>query len=263
MTDSSRREFLRRAALAGGGCAVVLLLGPRRSGLASVPGAVEVAPGGDYDWTQHSYAYLVDTEACIGCGLCVKACKAENLVPDGFFRTWVERYEVSEDGEAEVDSPNGALDGFDESVSHRKVAKAYFVPKICNHCANSPCVQVCPVGASYRTKDGVVLVDPEHCVGCGYCVQACPYGSRFIPHDDDVPFPRTAHKCTLCYHRITKGLPTACIAACPVGARKLADMKNPFDPVRKRILTERVSVLQPELLTEPSCYYLALDKEVR
>lgn len=263
MTDTSRREFLRRAALAGGGCAVVLLLGPGRRGLASIKGATEVAPGGDYDWNQHSYAYLVDTVACIGCGMCVKACKAENLVPDGYFRTWVERYEVSEDGEAEIDSPNGALDGFEENVSHRKVAKALFVPKLCNHCANSPCVQVCPVGATYRTRDGVVLVDPKHCVGCGYCVQACPYGSRFIPHEDGVPFARTAQKCTLCYHRITKGLRTACIQACPVGARQLADMKNPFDPVRKRILTERVAVLQPELLTEPSCYYLALDKEVR
>jgi Fe-S-cluster-containing dehydrogenase component len=68
---------------------------------------------------------------------------------------------------------------------------------------------------------------------------------------------------TLCYHRITKGLKPACVAACPVGARQLADMKNPFDPVRKRILTERVGVLQPELLTQPQCYYLALDKAVR
>jgi Fe-S-cluster-containing dehydrogenase component len=78
-----------------------------------------------------------------------------------------------------------------------------------------------------------------------------------------VPYPRTAQKCTLCYHRITKGLKPACVAACPVGARQLADMKNQFDPVRKRILTERVGVLQPELLTEPQCYYVALDKEVR
>jgi Fe-S-cluster-containing dehydrogenase component len=263
MTDLSRRQFLRTAAVAGGGCAVFLLLGPGRAGRASsgAPGAA--AAVADYDWTQHNYAYLIDTVKCIGCGMCVKACKAENLVPDSFFRTWVERYEVSEQGEAEVDSPDGALNGFEENVSHTKVAKAYFVPKMCNHCAAPPCVQVCPVGATYRTKDGVVLVDPKHCVGCGYCVQACPYSARFIPHEADAPYTRTANKCTLCYHRIVKGLKPACVEACPVGARELADMKNAFDPVRKRILTERVEVLQPELLTEPECYYLALDKEVR
>ena len=263
MDNVSRREFLGKAALATGGCAVFLLLGPGRTVRAARPVPEEGSPLGDYDWEQHRYAYLIDTVKCIGCGMCVKACKAENKVPDGFFRTWIERYEISEDGKAEVDSPNGGLDGFEENVSHVKIAKAFFVPKMCNHCAESPCVQVCPVGASYRTKDGVVLVDQEHCVGCGYCVQACPYGSRFIPHEENTPYPRTAHKCTLCYHRITKGLKPACVAACPVGARQLADMKNQFDPVRKRIMTERVAVLQPELLTEPSCYYLALDKEVR
>jgi Fe-S-cluster-containing dehydrogenase component len=263
MEQVSRREFIRKAAFATGGGAVFLVLGPGRSGHAAHGAPAGTSPLGDYDWEQHRYAYLIDTVKCIGCGMCVKACKAENKVPDGFFRTWIERYEVSEDGEAEVDSPNGGLDGFEENVSHVKVAKAFFVPKMCNHCAASPCVQVCPVGASYRTKDGVVLVDQEHCVGCGYCVQACPYGSRFIPHEASAPYTRTAQKCTLCYHRITKGLKPACVAACPVGARQLADMKNQFDPVRKRILTERVGVLQPELLTEPQCYYVALDKEVR
>jgi Fe-S-cluster-containing dehydrogenase component len=263
MEKVSRRDFIRKAALASGGCAVFLLLGPGGTGNASSPASEGGSPLGDYDWEQHRYAYLIDTVKCIGCGMCVKACKAENKVPDGFFRTWIERYEISEDGEAEVDSPNGGLDGFEENVSHVKVAKAFFVPKMCNHCAASPCVQVCPVGASYRTKDGVVLVDQELCVGCGYCVQACPYGSRFIPHEASAPYTRTAQKCTLCYHRITKGLQPACVAACPVGARQLADMKNQFDPVRKRILTERVGVLQPELLTQPQCYYVALDKEVR
>lgn len=263
MGTITRREFLRNAALASGGCAVVLLLGPGRAGRAAPGGPEGGSPLGEYDWEQHRYAYLMDTVACIGCGMCVKACKAENLVPDGFFRTWIERYEISEDGVAQVDAPNGGLNGFEENVTPVKIAKAFFVPKMCNHCAAPPCVQVCPVGATYRTKDGVVLVDPEHCVGCGYCVQACPYSARYIPHEKSALFPRTAQKCTLCYHRITKGLQPACVAACPVGARRLADMKDPFDPVRKRILTERVAVLQPELLTEPECFYLALDRGVR
>jgi Fe-S-cluster-containing dehydrogenase component len=254
----SRREFLTRAALASGGCAVYLLLGPGGAAEASSPVPGGASPLGDYDWEQHSYAYLIDAQKCIGCGMCVKACKAENKVPDGNFRTWIERYEISEDGEAEVDSPNGGLNGFEVNVSHIKIAKAFFVPKMCNHCKAAPCVQVCPVGATYRTKDGVVLVDPKHCVGCGYCIQACPYAVRFMN-----PATHTADKCTLCYHRMTKGLKPACVAACPVQARQLADMKDQFDPVRKRIITERVAVLQPELLTEPTCFYLALDKEVR
>ena len=74
------------------------------------------------------------------------------------------------------------------------------MPKLCNHCAHSPCVQVCPVGATFESPDGVVLVDKDYCLGCRYCVQACPYGCRYID-----PRTRTVDKCTLCYHRITRG----------------------------------------------------------
>ena len=262
MKKLTRRDFLHKAAVASGGCLTLLILGPRKEGSASTA-SVGGVPLEDYNWNEHRWAYLIDTTKCIGCGMCVKACKSENLVPDSYHRTWVERYEISEEGEAEVDSPNGALNGFPDTGTHMKISKAFFVPKICNHCEHPPCTQVCPVGATYRTKDGVVLVDPKHCVGCGYCVQACPYGARFLPHDKHVPYSGTAQKCTLCYHRLVKGLTTACVQACPVGARKLADMKDHFDEVRKIILTQRVGVLQPELLTEPQCFYLALDKGVR
>ncbi len=158
----------------------------------------------------------------------------------------------------EVDSPNGAINGFPATIVDFKVTKGLFVPKMCNHCKNTPCTQVCPVGASYTTKDGVVLVDDKRCIGCGYCVQACPYGSRYLH-----PVSHVADKCTWCYHRITRGLKPACVMACPVGARAFGNMKNLQDPVRKIIATEPVSVLQPELLTRPNCYYKGLDKEVR
>ena len=211
-----------------------------------------------YDWEEHDYAYLVDTHKCIGCGMCVRACKRENKVPDLYFRTWVERYVISELGDAAIDSPEGGLNGFksEEVIFHS--SKAFFVPKLCNHCRNTPCSQVCPVGASYQTKDGIVLIDSKTCIGCGYCVQACPYGSRFIN-----PISHTADKCTWCYHRITKGLLPGCVQACPVGARIFGDLKNRDDKVRRIIATERVQVLQEELLTKPYCFYLGIDKEVR
>jgi Fe-S-cluster-containing dehydrogenase component len=212
----------------------------------------------DYKADEHLYVYLVDITKCIGCGSCVHACEVENDVPPDYFRTWVERYMVSRTGKVEVDSPTGGRDGFKRLLTGHKVSKAFFVPKLCNHCTKTPCVQLCPVGASYRSPDGLVLVDEERCMGCSYCVQACPYGSRFIH-----PETHTASKCTFCYHRVTRGLPTACVQACPVGARKLGDLRNPDDEVFEIIATKPVHVLKPELLTEPNCYYMGFTKEVK
>ena len=249
----SRREFLGDAIRLSGG-ALVFLTG------SSASGSTEPAPKAKaeaYNWEEHSYAYLIDTQKCIGCGSCVRACRAENAVPDGFYRTWVERYAVGMEG-SHVDSPEGGMDGFPPLAVGFTVTKSFFVPKMCNHCKATPCIQVCPVGASYRTKDGVVMVDGERCIGCAYCVQACPYGSRFLN-----PSTHTAEKCTWCYHRITKGLRPACVEVCPTGTRQFGDMKREDDPVRQAIEHERVEILQAHLLTEPRCYYLHLDKEVR
>ncbi|MHB8877275.1 MAG: 4Fe-4S dicluster domain-containing protein [Myxococcaceae bacterium] len=270
--DQARRNFLK---LSGG--AVVFLMGGAAvaateaadAGLAAEAAPVALPPppvpqapsppeaAEAYNWEEHQYAYLIDTSKCIGCGSCVRACKKENDVPDDFFRTWVERYLVSAH-QSYVDSPNGGLDGFVEAHVPFVPTKNFFVPKMCNHCKETPCMQVCPVGASYKTKEGAILVDGERCIGCGYCVQACPYGSRFVNENT-----HTADKCTWCYHRITKGLKPACVSVCPTGTRVFGDMRNAKDPVRVAIEHERVTTLQPHHLTEPQCYYLALDKEVR
>jgi tetrathionate reductase subunit B len=249
-TSISRREFLNRSSTALAGSMVIALVLPE--------GSAAGVSGSEYDWNRHRWVYLIDTTKCIGCGSCVRACRAENSVPEGNYRTWVERYEIPLEGEPYVDSPIGGEQGFDPVTTSMNVRKAFFVPKLCNHCKATPCIQVCPVGASFATRDGVVLVDGQHCIGCGYCVQACPYGSRFIN-----PETHTADKCTLCYHRITKGLMTACVEICPVGARRLGDRENPDDEVVEILATRRVEVLQPELLTRPNCYYLGLDMEVR
>ncbi len=217
------------------------------------------------------WVFLVDTEKCVGCGFCVKACKTENEVPyDAHVtRTWVERYVVTRDGRVHIDSPNGARDGFTsaktdigegrfEEIKGEDVDKAFFVPKLCNQCDNPPCVQVCPVGATYQTADGVVLVDRTWCIGCGYCVMGCPYGVRFFH-----PVYHTAEKCTFCYHRITKGMKTACVDACAFGARRIGNINDPDDPVARIIMTERVNVLKEEYGTKPQVYYLGMSKEVK
>jgi Fe-S-cluster-containing dehydrogenase component len=212
----------------------------------------------EYDPHKHAWVYLVDITKCIGCGMCVRADKIENNVPDNHYRTWVERYVISEGREAAIDSPDGGLNGFPIEPHGLTATRAFFVPKLCNHCSNSPCSQVCPVGASYKSIEGVQLVDKERCVGCSYCIQACPYGSRYMH-----PVTHTADKCTWCYHRITKGLKPACVQACPTGTRLFGDLTKPDDPVRLRIARERVQILKPDLLTKPQVKYLGLDMEVR
>lgn len=268
-----RRAFLKCAAGLTGVTVAIILEGRgvvfaagEGEGAAAAGGTAEaVAPAASpasdasaYDPAQHRYVYLIDISKCIGCGACVRACENENHVPKHFFRTWVEQYLVSREGHANVESPTGGRDGFDPVVSNEDITKAFFVPKMCNHCTKTPCVQLCPVGASYQSPDGVVLVDEKRCIGCSYCVQACPYGSRFIHPETHV-----ANKCTWCYHRITKGLLPACVQACPAGVRQFGDEKKLHDRVAEIIATSQVNLLKPELMTEPNCYYAGLSKEVR
>jgi Fe-S-cluster-containing dehydrogenase component len=212
------------------------------------------------------WGFIVNTHKCVGCGFCVKACKLENEVPYDLAvtRTWVERYVILKDGRTLIDTPNAGRDGFTEhsiqgrDVNPKDISKAYFVPKLCNQCENPPCVQVCPVGATYQTPDGVVLVDRSWCIGCGYCIMSCPYGARFFH-----PVHRVAEKCTFCYHRIVKGMKSACVQACPFGARLIGNLKDPNDPVTKTVLNERVAVLKDAFGTKPQVYYVGLDENVR
>jgi Fe-S-cluster-containing dehydrogenase component len=247
----SRRDILAQ------GSKFLLLTGAAALGLESLRGDAPQSST-EYKMADHWWGMIIDTGKCIGCGNCVRACSEENDVPKGYFRTWVERYQVlgSDLEHPRVDSPSGAIDGFPAQA--RREGKNYYVPKLCNHCAHSPCVQVCPVGATFESPDGVVLVDSKYCLGCRYCVQACPYGCRFIN-----PETHTVEKCSLCYHRITKGLTTACCEACPTGARTLVDLKNPKDPVHEFLRTNNVQVLKPQMATGSKVYYKDLDGAVR
>jgi len=189
----------------------------------------------------------------------MEACKTENQVPEEpvFVRTWVERYVISADNEARV-----TLLGAEETpYAHglaQDVMRSFFVPKLCNHCSNPPCVQVCPVEATFSTEDGVVLVDTERCMGCGYCIQACPYGARYLH-----PVTRTADKCTFCYHRIQRGLLPACVEVCPTQARVFGDLDSAASPLSRLRRMKKIHVLKPYLNTEPKVLYADLDGEVR
>ncbi|MEW5984532.1 MAG: 4Fe-4S dicluster domain-containing protein [Acidobacteriota bacterium] len=253
--DSSRRAFLLDT-----GKLLVLSASASVAWEAIVTGQPETAA--NYTTSDHWWGMVIDIEKCIGCGNCVRACKAENNVPldEDTFRTWVERYVIDIDDmeHPSVESPNGGYDGFSPLQVDGKRVKVFFVPKLCNHCEHSPCVQVCPVGATFESPDGVILVDKDYCLGCRYCVQACPYGCRFID-----PRTHTADKCSLCYHRITKGLTTACCETCPTGARQLGDLKNPSDPIHEFLRTHKVQVLKPNMATGSKTYYNGLDGAVR
>jgi len=270
MKDSvSRRNML---ASVGGLLAGLMSLGVARTAKAAVKKVfVTTNAPKDYDPYKHKWLMCFDVDKCIGCGLCVDACKKENHVPEAphFFRTWIERYIIKKPkpgsdaarGEVLVDSPNGGRDGFPPTlVPREEILKSFFVPKLCNLCEHSPCVQVCPVGATFDTPDGAVLVDPNYCIGCGFCIQACPYGCRFLNPDT-----KTAEKCTLCYHRITRGLKPACVEICPTEARIFGDLKNPVenDPIQSFINKNKVNSLKPHLGTDPRVLYANLDKEVR
>ncbi|MGB9700548.1 MAG: 4Fe-4S dicluster domain-containing protein [Thermodesulfobacteriota bacterium] len=220
--------------------------------------------------TPGRWGFLVDTFKCIGCGFCVQACKLENGIPleANVSRTWIERYLVTAE-ETFIDAPKegrlGFLDirlelkpGKSLAVPKEKIKKAFFVPKLCNQCAKPPCVQVCPVGATYQTIEGITLVDRQWCIGCGYCIMACPYGMRFFH-----PLYHVADKCNFCYHRLKRNLQPACVQACPMAARLIGNLRNEQDPVTRTILGERVAILKSEYGTKPQVYYLGLSEEVR
>jgi len=254
-----RREFLKQCCAAGPILLATVRIGaePPQGGTAS---AAAAAAQPEYNPSEHFYGMAIDVSKCIGCGRCGDACKTENDVPrtPECFRTWIERYQIMESGEPIVESPNGGLDGFSPSPSEKGVVRSFFVPKLCNHCENPPCVQVCPVGATFLTPDGVVLVDRDYCVGCRYCIQACPYGARFLH-----PTTRTAEKCTFCYHRVVKGLTPACVEVCPTGARMFGEIHQRNSPLTHFRRLSELQVLKPSLNTKPKVYYANLDGEVR
>jgi tetrathionate reductase subunit B len=266
--ERSRRDFLKRATTIAFGSFSLTLL-PVSSGDTAAQTASAVASGASsatgvsaaaaVKEKEVLYGFLVDTEKCVGTGKCLTACRVENNVPEGYARTWVERFVHFKDGRVQVDLvPETGYAGSEiPAIDPNLVERAYFAPKLCNQCVDAPCNQVCPVHAAFTSPEGIELVDPDRCIGCAYCVQACPYGVRFINPDTG-----NADKCTWCYHRIKRDEQPACVEACPVGARVFGRLDDPESEISKRIAKIPTSVLKEHLGTHPKLRYVGISGEV-
>jgi Fe-S-cluster-containing dehydrogenase component/formate-dependent nitrite reductase membrane component NrfD len=178
------------------------------------------------------YGFVIDHRKCIGCHACTVACKAENKVPLGAFRTWVKYIE------------KGA---FPNTQRHFAVLR-------CNHCDNAPCVKICPVTALFRRRDGIVDFDGSRCIGCKACMQACPYDALYIN-----PETNTAEKCNYCAHRVEVGLQPACVIVCPEQAIIAGDMDDPSSQISQLVAREEVQVRKSQKGTDPKLYYIEVD----
>ncbi|MEQ1500728.1 MAG: 4Fe-4S dicluster domain-containing protein, partial [Myxococcota bacterium] len=176
-----------------------------------------------------NYGFVIDNGSCIGCHACSTACKSENQVPLGVYRTWVKTVEVG---------------------LFPDVRRAFQVTR-CNHCSNAPCVRICPTGAMHRRPDGIVDFDSNVCIGCKGCIQACPYDSIHID-----PETHTAAKCNFCAHRVEVGLEPACVVVCPEHAIIAGDLDDPSSEIARVLAREAVSVRKPEQGTAPKLFYV-------
>lgn len=198
------------------------------------------------------YGMVIDLKRCIGCYACQIACKAENATPPNVLFARVVKREIG---------------------IYPKVRRMS-LPLLCMHCADPPCVQVCPTEASFKRPDGIVDIDSNKCVGCRYCMMACPYGSRFFHGEAQHYFNGvgvTAYeekgyekhltgvvmKCNFCAHRLERSEEPACVANCPAKARIFGDLEDPGSEVSRLIVERAGTQLLPERGTNPSVYYLS------
>ena len=213
----------------------------------------------NYKMSEHWWGMLIDIPKCIGCGNCVRACQTENDVPDGYFRTWVERYHVTDD---EHDQPRGDFarrrQGRISGCRRKTRASTSLFPR----CATTAPIRPARRCARWARRSSARTAWCWSIRSTAWaariaCRPAPTAAATFIREK------KVADKCTLCYHRITKGLTTACCEACPTGARQLVDLKNPNDPIHEFLKTHSVQVLKPQMATGAKAYYNGLDGSVR
>lgn len=217
------------------------------------------------------YAMVIDLEKCVGCAACVIACKNENNIPDGIF--WAHYTK--------------------ETVGKFPDVKYNFIPTLCNHCTNAPCVIVCPVDPKvvHKAENGMTLHDVDRCIGCRRCERACPYhvisfngeephqnwrdepgkevtekvGGNVIPYSNPDPDAglcesirrkNVVEKCLFCDHRVREGQNPYCVDACPALARIFGDADDPNSEVSKLLKANKAFRLKEDLNTQPNVYYI-------
>lgn len=213
------------------------------------------------------YGYVLNIGRCIGCRKCVYGCMKEN--------------NTSRDPQIQyirvVKLKKGAIDLEKSSHDYAKneggESDYYYMPIQCQQCRKPPCIKVCPVKATWKERDGIIVVDYNWCIGCRYCAAACPYHARRFNYSQptikgEEINPRMGYlsnrlrnlgvmeKCTFCLHRVRNGEYPACHDVCPTGARKFGDLRDPDSEVRKILENERVYVLKQETGTLPKFYYV-------
>lgn len=213
------------------------------------------------------FGYALDVGRCVGCRRCVYACVDENNQSRDPQVHWITVLEM--DKEHGIDLHHSTPYYDHETVPQDD--KFYF-PVACQQCENPPCVKTCPVQATWKEPDGIVVIDYDWCIGCRCCVTACPYGARHfnwttptIPTDElntdthylgNRPRPRgVVEKCTFCIQKVRKGEYPACVEICPVGARKFGNLLDPESEVRYIMDKHRIYILKEELNTEPKFFY--------
>jgi Fe-S-cluster-containing dehydrogenase component len=213
-------------------------------------------PAGPEQW-----GMVIDIKACIGCRRCVYACVKENNIGRTAGFTYIQVLEM-EKGFVELES---SVADYDDAGDPNR----YYVPVQCMQCANPSCVQACPIKATWKEPDGIVVVDYTKCISCKSCVVSCPYDARHVnwvepevPEKDvnpKVPLEDkegVVEKCTFCIQRVRQGMTTKCTEACPVGARKFGDLNDPESEVSVLLETRRVFRLKEELGNEPMIWYV-------
>jgi molybdopterin-containing oxidoreductase family iron-sulfur binding subunit len=212
------------------------------------------------------FGYGLDLSRCIGCRRCVQACVQENNPSRHTEIQWIRVLQMEKGGFDLERSEHYYEPGEVPEKDH------FYLPVQCQQCENPPCVKVCPVKATWKEPDGIVVVDYDWCIGCRTCMAACPYRARrfnwkepSLPKEEINPEthylgnrPRmrgVVEKCTFCIQRTREGRYPACVEACPVGARKFGNLLDPKSEIREVLERFRVFRLKEDLNTEPKFYY--------